>query len=360
MLPPPLGGQALMFETAVRSLEAVAEVSVIDLQAQRNIGAAGKMSGGKVVRLGQIVATALALIARKRGFDTLYYCPSGPSKIGVMKDIALLALLRPFCRRTVYHFHGTGGIAYLLGMNRAVVSRARRTVWRPALVLRCAAVTPDDAALCEARETLVVANGIPDPLAGYPPGYRWAPPARPVLTFIGAMTEEKGIFDLVEAARLLRDEGLDFEVRCIGEGTDEEIARFDALVGKHALGAQVKRLGVLGGRAKFDVLAGSSLFVFPSWFRAETQPLVVIEAFAMGVPAVAYDWRGLSTIIDDGKNGFLVEPRDVERLAETVRRALTDADLAAMSREARAKFERCFTLAAFETSIRRILAPAAP
>jgi glycosyltransferase involved in cell wall biosynthesis len=358
MMPPPLGGQALMFETAVRSLEKVADVRVIDLQVQRNIGASGKLSIAKLIGLGRILSRAIILLARQRRFDTLYYCPSGPSEIGILKDIVLLGLLRPFCRRTVFHFHGTGGIARLLRMNRVVVALAKRTVWRPEIALRCAAVSPDDAELCESAETIIVPNGIADPLAQYQEGYCWKPPTRPVLTFLGAMTAEKGIFDLIEVARVLRDQHLDFEVRFVGEGTLAELAEFDMVVAKYELEANVRRLGVLSGREKFDMLANSSLFVFPSYFRAETQPLVVIEAFAMGVPAVAYDWRGLKTIIDNEKNGLLVEPHNVAELAETIRRLLLDSDLTAMSREARAKFEQNFTLSGFEERIRTILAPA--
>ncbi|MCT2398072.1 glycosyltransferase family 4 protein [Novosphingobium mangrovi (ex Huang et al. 2023)] len=355
MMPPPIGGQALMFETAVKALDTRADVWTVDLQVQGNIGEAGLLSLPKLRRFAAIVGRILLCAARGAPFDVLYYCPSGPSKIGAIKDIICLALLRPVCRKTVYHFHATGGVQYLLDSNPIIAKLARKSLWKPDISIRCALVSPDDAALCESRVTKIVVNGIPDPLDLYPDGWQWRRPDSLILTFVGAMTEEKGIFDIVELARLLQSKGLDPDVRCIGEGTYEEVSKFDKLVREHGLENNVRRLGVRNGREKFDLIGSSAFFIFPTFFRAETQPLAVIEASAMGVPSVVSDWRGLRSIVEDGVNGYVLPVRDMSATADCIAQAWTCGDLESLSAKARQKFETSFKLDVFEENISRAI-----
>lgn len=353
MLPPPLGGQALMFEAAVRHFDHRARIDVIDLQVQQNIGEAGLFSLGKLLSLAKIVGRCLKLGLSRGRFDILYYCPSGPSTFGVLKDVLLLALLRPFCRNTVYHFHATGGINFLLDRGAVVRGLAKWFIWKPDLSIRCADVEPNDAVLCQSKRLATVWNGIQDPLELFTEEWRWTPPERLTLSFIGAMTEEKGIFDLVRAAGILKRTGVDFQINFIGEGTREEIAKFDELVTSEGCMENIVRLGVLSGRAKFEALGRSTFFTFPTFFRAETQPLVVIEALAMGVPAIVSDWRGLRSLVTDGEEGMIVPPRNPDALAHAIQFLVADGDLAAMSARARRKFEDCFTLSKFEANLSR-------
>jgi glycosyltransferase involved in cell wall biosynthesis len=87
----------------------------------------------------------------------------------------------------------------------------------------------------------------------------------------------------------------------------------------------------------FDVLAMPSVF--------EGLPLVLLEAFAAGLPAVAHAVDGIPEVIDDGVNGFLTRPDDTAELAERIARVLVDRELAErLSRAARAKAVTEFTV----------------
>lgn len=66
--------------------------------------------------------------------------------------------------------------------------------------------------------------------------------------------------------------------------------------------------------------------------------MVIAEAMAAGVPVVASNVCGMPTMIDDGVNGFLIEPNDIEGIAANLERLLGDRDLhRAMSDAAREK-----------------------
>jgi glycosyltransferase involved in cell wall biosynthesis len=72
------------------------------------------------------------------------------------------------------------------------------------------------------------------------------------------------------------------------------------------------------------------VFVLSS--RFEGLPLVVMDAFALGVPVVATAGSGVSELVTDGVTGLLSPVGDVAALAESMRRVLTDPALAAQLR----------------------------
>jgi glycosyltransferase involved in cell wall biosynthesis len=103
---------------------------------------------------------------------------------------------------------------------------------------------------------------------------------------------------------------------------------------REALQCQARELGIarrvefLGHREDVaDLLASSDLFVLPS--RSEAFPNSVLEAMASGLPVVASAVGGLLDLIDDGRNGLLVPPRDPAALAAAIERLVSQPTLAA-------------------------------
>jgi glycosyltransferase involved in cell wall biosynthesis len=115
-------------------------------------------------------------------------------------------------------------------------------------------------------------------------------------------------------------------------------------IAESGLSSQVKFLGVLTGPEKFAAFRRADLFCFPSFFNCEAFPVVLLEAMAWGLPILSTKWRGIPSIVDDGVNGFLVDPHDAVALADQVERLARDVELRqAMGRAGRAKFVREFT-----------------
>jgi glycosyltransferase involved in cell wall biosynthesis len=342
MFPPPYGGQALMIGWAAEFLSATFHNTIIDLQLQNNLGESGKLSLHKLTAFGRILWNARACIKGDQRYEILYYCPAGPSRIGIVKDLILLSFLRPHASRTIYHFHGTGTMALLNKMGWIFPWWAQRVLFHPDVSIRCADVSPNDSTGSKARRDVIISNGIPDPLGSADAPL---PPRNDCLgfAFTGVLTEEKGIFDLVEIAKILGQHIDRFTFHLIGEGNNDEVSRFDERVQQCGLQAHIKRHGVLTGQAKFDVLKSCTLFLFPTFFRAETQPLAVIEAMAIGMPAVVSDWRGLRSIVDDGVNGAVLPARNPEAFAIRILEILNSGKLDEMRVAARASYLERFT-----------------
>jgi glycosyltransferase involved in cell wall biosynthesis len=87
----------------------------------------------------------------------------------------------------------------------------------------------------------------------------------------------------------------------------------------------VRRLGVLDEQQKRDFFAGLDVFALPS--RSDSFGLVLLEAWANGLPNVAYRAGGVAGVIRDGEDGLLVRCGDVEGLAEALGRMVEDGAL---------------------------------
>lgn len=133
--------------------------------------------------------------------------------------------------------------------------------------------------------------------------------------FLGRLEREKGIIELCEAflqaSRLSPKMRLDIA----GWGTLE--AELRQKYGDHS---GVNFYGALSGHAKEDALANSNVVVVPSLVE-EVFGLVAIEAYAFGKPVIASNIGGLPELIKQDETGWLVEPGNVQALANQLDRA---------------------------------------
>jgi glycosyltransferase involved in cell wall biosynthesis len=117
---------------------------------------------------------------------------------------------------------------------------------------------------------------------------------------------------LIAALALLRDQGQAFDCEIAGEG--DERAKLEGLIAQHGLGDRVRLVGWRGDVSAF--LATGDVFAFPSY--QEGFPLVLLEAMAVGLPAVSSAIPGPVEMIADGVDGALVPPGDPAALAQAL------------------------------------------
>jgi glycosyltransferase involved in cell wall biosynthesis len=93
----------------------------------------------------------------------------------------------------------------------------------------------------------------------------------------------------------------------------------------------------------FALMKGASALVFPSTCY-ENLPVTILEAYAVGLPVIASNLGGMSSLIDHGRTGLHFRPGDPEDLAATVKWVLAHpVELADMRRGARGEFEAKYT-----------------
>jgi glycosyltransferase involved in cell wall biosynthesis len=134
---------------------------------------------------------------------------------------------------------------------------------------------------------------------------------------------DKGIGDFVEAARLLRREGVAAEFWIAGDADRGN----PSCIPSEVLG-RWQREGVvrlLGHQRIDEVLARADIAVLPSYH--EGVPRFLLESAAAGLPLIATDIEGCRMVVCSGRNGMLVPPRRPDMLAGALRILIADPDL---------------------------------
>ena len=126
----------------------------------------------------------------------------------------------------------------------------------------------------------------------------------------------------------------------VGEGPEE--ARLRERIASLGLSSHVRMLGFRDDL--LNVFRSLDLFVIPS-VEGDTIPQVLMQALAMGLPVVSTTVGSIPDVVQDGKTGFVVPPRDAGALADRTLALLDDAALRAeMGRRGRALVEREYSL----------------
>lgn len=139
-----------------------------------------------------------------------------------------------------------------------------------------------------------------------------------LIVFVGRLTREKGISELLQAFARLQN----VKLALIGEGPMRASLDPKALADGLLLAPGPQPLATV---AKW--MAAADVVALPSW--SEGTPNVVLEALSVGRPVVATRVGGIPDILADGKAGLLVPPRDAHALTHALRFALDrdwDAD----------------------------------
>ena len=178
----------------------------------------------------------------------------------------------------------------------------------------------------------------------------------PFLLMVGRFVEKKGFVYGLRAFAKIADSFPEVELHLIGGGALEGRLVETA----HALGiaGRVRFLGVRGHGEVLETMRRAYALIAPSVVAAnadrESGLIVVKEAAARGVPAVATWHGGIPEIVDDGQTGFLVPARNSSAIADRLRTLLSDRSLRdRLGRAARAKMKACYDLAQRVTALER-------
>jgi glycosyltransferase involved in cell wall biosynthesis len=139
-----------------------------------------------------------------------------------------------------------------------------------------------------------------------------------VVGHLANLSVEKGTVDLLRAASRLWDQGRRFQMALAGP----EMPNFQRFWQSFPAKAHVRRLGVLDEHQKRDFYAGLDLFCLPS--RSDSFGLVLLEAWANGLPNLAYRAGGVADLIRHERDGLLVRCGDVAGLAQGLELLICD------------------------------------
>jgi colanic acid/amylovoran biosynthesis glycosyltransferase len=196
-----------------------------------------------------------------------------------------------------------------------------------------------------ARKMHIVRYGVD--VHHFSPSGRRTQNERPVVLAVSRLAEKKGLSYLIKACKRLVDAKYDFRCLVVGGGPQEPLLR--QLISKNNLASYVSLEGVVFQEHLRVYLEQADVFVLPCIVAADGDrdgiPNTLIEAMAMGIPALSTKVSGIPELIEHERTGLLVPEKDERALAEALGRLLDDEPLRLrLGRAGRQRVEQSYAL----------------
>lgn len=270
-------------------------------------------AGSRAIKFATAVSAIfryLAVLLRGGGQILHVHSASGTS---FARKSAFILLAIMFDRKVLLHIHGGGFIDFY----ETRCSRPARAAVR--WILRSV-----DQIACLSSRTAAWINGLrggsreiagllPNPVAVAPAEGRARGEREEDILYIGLLAREKGVFDLVRAFSLVREQVPGARLILAGSGDRDELTD---LAGRLGCKDSVQIFDWVGPEVRDELLGKTRVLALPSYF--EGQPIVILEAMASGALVVASDVGGIPDLVTHMETGLLVEPGDVRQLAEAL------------------------------------------
>lgn len=331
--PPPVHGAAMVTAAIAERLAAHAEVRRCDISP-------GRLSRGTVYHLRRIwrVLAAAAAIAENIGrFGCVYISAAGGS--GLIYNLALAAVARLLRQRVFVHHHSFAYLDRDSGIMRLLAKVAGPAAVHVALCPRMSALLRERYPAASRGMTLSNA-------AFHPPvaGLEAATADTLRLGHMGNLADEKGLDLVLDLFREAAASGLAARLVLAGPPADEKAARAIAAA-REVHGDGLDYRGPVYGADKDRFFADIDLFLFPTRYVNEAEPIVIFEAMARGVPVIAYGRGCIAEQLGEGAAaaGVVVPPQDQflhHAVAALRDLAQTPGHLAALRRTATARMTR--------------------
>jgi glycosyltransferase involved in cell wall biosynthesis len=326
---------------------------------QFQVGSAGRVESlpGRAWRL---LASPFQLgAALRRQCASILHINTSLDAKAYWRDLVYVLVAKLLGVRVLYQIHG--GAIRVFAANAAMRKILAQTLTWPDVVVVISQVELESARALAPRQRIeLLPNGtnteLPLPRAASSAAASAAAPLR--LVYIGRLVRTKGIFESLQALKLLRDRGVAARLAIAGSGPVDAALRQSAI----DLGVQdlVSFAGATFGERKARLLAEADVLMLPT-YHLEGLPYALLEGMAAGLVPVVTRVGAIPDVVQQDVHGLYVPPRDPQALAGALE-ALA-ADRAALERMSAAARERVFTYYSVDrvagdfTTLYRKLAP---
>jgi glycosyltransferase involved in cell wall biosynthesis len=142
--------------------------------------------------------------------------------------------------------------------------------------------------------------------------------------FVGRISKSKGIFEIIEAVKILKTENREFNFAVDFYGPTEE----EILFPEHLPLIYKGYLDIMNNQqVSYATLSEYSCMLFPTYWKGEGFPGVIIDAYVAGLPVIATDWNMNKEVVEDGETGLIVPIQDPNALSLAMLKMMQNPEL---------------------------------
>jgi glycosyltransferase involved in cell wall biosynthesis len=305
-LPPPLHGFSSITATMLALLKHRASVEVFDRAWSSN----GR-ARGLIKQISQVFRF-IGACCKDQDF-TLYLALSGGK--GQILDALYILVSKCFRQRAFIHHHGFGYINASTIINKVVFSLLRNQTH--IVLSRGMATALTSRYRLDESKVIIMSNAAffaEAPVNPRPAPSQGAQPVR--VGFLSNITFEKGFVEFFEVLGRLRYLNIEYRAYVAGPVAPEARQVFDRLC---ASGCDIEYIGGIYGEAKEQFYRQLDIFLFPTKYVNEAEPLVIHEALRSGVYVIACNRGSIADTLENGAGLVFVEESFVDFAAECIR-----------------------------------------
>jgi glycosyltransferase involved in cell wall biosynthesis len=351
--PPPYHGQALSTKSLLEGNYSAIRLYHIRLSFSSSIDQVGKFRMGKVLHLLKVILKIFYWRIRY-GIGTLYFMPVGNHKIPFYRDMIILLSTKWVFKEIVYHFRVGGLLQYYQSLPGILKFLFRLTYYKPDLAIKLSENGTNDDECFKAKKIKIIPNGIRDDALTFQ-AERFKKYPVPTVLYIGAISESKGIYTLLNIVKILKQEIVEVNFRVVGEFSDKVLRKkIYREIKNLSIGEMINFVGQKIGNDKLEELAKAHIFCFPS--QHETFGRVLLEAMQFRLPVVASNVGGIPSIVMNNITGFLVHENQPDSFAEKIKFLILNPQIMAeMGEKGREIFKNKFTEELFHHNMENVL-----
>lgn len=272
-----------------------------------------------------------------------------PLGVGFIRDSLFVLVFKVFRVKIIYHLHGNG----ISEVKNLFIKKLYRFTFSNSYIIHLSKglvdkeITPLN---LTKSKIFIIPNGVSD----LKQKKKKVKNNIPTILFLSNYSISKGLFVLMESARILKLRKIKFHLRIVGKPFNVDNKVINSLLNKYNIYENITFPGPKYEFEKHKEFSNADIFAFPS--LNDTFPLVLIEAMKYSLPIVGSIEGAIPEIIDDGSTGFTVPKHDFESLADKLEILIKNDSLRTeMGNNANKKFKKKYTIREFEKTINKTL-----
>jgi glycosyltransferase involved in cell wall biosynthesis len=325
-------GQAMMFVAFIDFLKSQSyDVIIINLVSKYSDLKVGSIALKRIIEYISIILKAIKIFLNSR--KSIVYITTAQSKGGFYRDFIFINLAKLFKCKVVIQQFGSNFSNFYDGLSKVMKFFVRYTFNKGSIIIVEGDYSRDQFKILKdhAKKVVAISNGLPEKdLRLSFIGKQYERTTSFNLLYLSYMIESKGYWDVLLAMHILVNE-MKQNVRCTFSGIfktsiDNEMFKnetdakesFFNFIKENSLESYITYYEGVRGEIKANQFVNSHVFLLPSYFKFEGQPVSVLEAMAYGSVPVVTAHRMIPDMVTV-ETGIFVDPRSPEKIANSIK-----------------------------------------